>query len=202
MYSAFLFDLDGTLIRMKLNFARMREDLTKMVGRMDGNLLESIELMPEGRLRTKALRYINTQERRAAAASEGMEGAKECLTYLKEKNKKIGVITRNNRKSSLVSLEKAAITEYVDLILSRDDVERVKPNPDHILIALRELGEQPENSVVVGDHHFEIEAGKKSGCFTVGLLSGSGTKETLKNADLLFNSIQEFYERWVLCKIR
>ncbi len=33
MYDTFLFDMDGTLIRMKLNFRKIREDLEKMIGK-------------------------------------------------------------------------------------------------------------------------------------------------------------------------
>ena len=202
MYEAFLFDLDGTLIRMKLDFARMRQGLTAIIGSVDGSILESVETFPDKALRARAVEYICTEERKAANSSEILRGSKECLEYLKERNIKIGIITRNNRESTILSLERAKIIDYADIILAREDVERVKPDPSHVEIALRNLGTEPGKSVVVGDHHFEIEAGNALGSLTVGLLSGSGTKETLKNADLLFNSIQEFYERWVLCRIK
>jgi len=201
MYDTFLFDMDGTLIRMKLNFRKIREDLEKMIGKMGTSILETVDKIKDETLRKKAIEYIEKEEEKAAERSELIEGTLECLRYLKKKNVKIGIITRNNRKSSIMSAENTKIIDYIDLILSRDDVEKVKPDPMHIQIALKKLNSEPEKSVVVGDHRFEIEAGKKLGCLTIGVLSGSGTRETLKNADLIFKSIKEFYEDWIRKKI-
>lgn len=202
MYEAFLFDMDGTLIRMKLDFKKMRADLEDIIGNMEGSILESISKIEDKKLRKKALEYIEDQEKEAADKSEIIDGSMECLKYLKERNIKIGIITRNNRESTLLSAKKTKILDFLDVIISRDDVERVKPDSMHIEIALEKLNSDPKKSVVVGDHYFEIEAGKKMECLTVGLLSGSGTKETLKNADLIFNSIKEFYEEWIKWKIK
>lgn len=202
MYEAFLFDMDGTLIRMKLDFKKMRADLEDIIGNMEGSILESISKIEDEKLRKKALEYIEDQEKEAADKSEIIDGSMECLKYLKERNIKIGIITRNNRESTLLSAKKTKILDFLDVIISRDDVERVKPDSMHIEIALEKLNSDSKKSIVVGDHYFEIEAGKKMGCLTVGLLSGSGTKETLKNADLIFNSIKEFYEEWIKWKIK
>lgn len=202
MYEAFLFDMDGTLIRMKLDFKKMRADLEDIIGNMEGSILESISKIEDKKLRKKALEYIEDQEKEAADKSEIIDGSMECLKYLKERNIKIGIITRNNRESTLLSAKKTKILDYLDVIISRDDVEKVKPDSMHVEIALEKLNSDSKKSVVVGDHYFEIEAGKKMGSLTVGLLSGSGTKETLKNADLIFNSIKEFYEEWIKWKIK
>ncbi|MEA1993693.1 MAG: HAD-IA family hydrolase [Euryarchaeota archaeon] len=202
MYEAFLFDMDGTLIRMKLDFAKMKRYIDDIVGKREGSLLEAIALVNDEDLQKRALSYVNEQERRAAENSEIMDGARDCLEYLKGKNRKIGIITRNNRESTRLSLRKAEIMDYFDIILSRDDVEKVKPNSMHVEIALKELKVRPEDAVIIGDHPFEIEAGNTMGTLTVGLLSGSGTRERLKNADLLFDSIQTFYEDWVRWKIK
>jgi len=202
MYEAFLFDMDGTLIRMKLNFKKMRADLEKIIGNVEGHILESISKIEDKELRKKALEYIGRQEKEAAEKSEIIDGSIESLKYLKERTIKIGIITRNNRESTLLSAKKTKILDYIDVIISRDDVEKVKPDSMHIEIALEKLNADPKKTVVVGDHYFEIEAGKKLGCLTVGVLSGSGTKETLKNADLIFDSIKEFYEEWIKWKIK
>ncbi len=201
MYNVFLFDLDGTLVRMKLDFGKMQSDLTDLIGKTEGSLLESISKIQDSVLKVRAFEYVQEEERKAAENSELIDGSIECLQYLKERNIKIGIITRNNRESCMKSVKKTDIETYIDVIISRDDVERVKPDKMHIEAALERMGTGPKECVVVGDHHFEIEAGRTLGCMTVGLLSGSGTKKTLKHADLLFDSIKEFYEDWVRRKI-
>jgi phosphoglycolate phosphatase-like HAD superfamily hydrolase len=45
--------------------------------------------------------------------------------------------------------------------------------------------------VVVGDHRYEIEAGNAAGCFTIGVLTGSGDEETLNDADVVVGSVAD-----------
>lgn len=209
MCDTFLFDLDGTLVTMELDFAKIREEVDCIL--VDKgypqelldykkSVLETIDsavaYLKENGLTWKELRkevdtYLEKTELEAASKAVLLEGAKDILVTLKEKKKKVGIITRNNRRVALNVLKKSGLSPYVDIVLARDDVDNVKPHPDHVVKAVEKLGSTPEGTVVLGDHHFEIEAGNKAGCYTVGFLTGSGTKETLKDADIILHSIRD-----------
>ncbi len=209
MRDTFLFDLDGTLVTMELDFDRIRKDVDSILAErgFPEELLDSsvstLEIMRRavdyfkkkgmdwGALKEETDLYLEKVEMEAASIAVPIEGTEDILKILQQKKKKIGVITRNNRRVALNVLKKCRIDQYVDLVLARDDVDNVKPHPDHVLVAIERLGTSPERTVVLGDHHFEIEAGNKAGCFTIGVLTGSGTRTTLKEACLILDSIKD-----------
>ncbi len=53
------------------------------------------------------------------------------------------------------------------VIVSRDDDARPKPDPDGVLLAARRMGVPAEELLVVGDFVFDIFAGRAAGAFTV-----------------------------------
>ena len=208
MHDTFLFDLDGTLVTMELDFVKIRKEVdTILVSHgYPGELLDytistletirtAITYMQEHRLPWKETKkaaddYLEKVELDAASRAVVVKGAEEVVKMLKTRNKKVGVITRNNRRVVVHVLEKIGLTPYVDVILARDDVKKVKPHPDHVLEAVEKLQSTPEKTMVIGDHHFEIQAGNAAGCFTVGVLTGSGNRDTLKEANIIFDSIE------------
>lgn len=209
MRDTFLFDLDGTLVSMELNFAEIRKRVDTILVEQgypqslldkERSVLETITAAVEYAqkkgldwevMKKKVETYLEEVELEAASRAVLLEGAEDALKELKERGAKVGIITRNNRKVALQVLKKSGLPQYVNIVLAREDVDNVKPHPDHVMKALEKLGSTPAQTVVLGDHHFEIEAGKRAGCYTVGVLTGSGTRETLKDADLILNSIKD-----------
>ncbi|MBU7014060.1 MAG: HAD-IA family hydrolase [Theionarchaea archaeon] len=208
----FLFDLDGTLVTMELDFVSIRKEVDDILVRWGypGELLDEVkstlEIIQDAvfylkthnqdgeGLKKEAETYLEQVEMEAASRAQPIQGARTVLQILKKKKRKVGIITRNHREVACRVLKRCNLEQYVDLLLARDDVERVKPHPDHVLEAIKRLGSEPEKTVVLGDHHYEIEAGNEAGCFTIGVLTGSGTRKTLKDADLILNSVEDLRE--------
>ncbi len=67
-------------------------------------------------------------------------------------------------------------------VVTSDDVATTKPDPEGLLKALKELGVQPTEAIMVGDLAADISAGKDAGVLTVGISHGFGTVEELKKA--------------------
>ncbi|MCX7817366.1 MAG: HAD hydrolase-like protein, partial [Syntrophales bacterium] len=76
----------------------------------------------------------------------------------------------------------------------------VKPDPEHLMIALNVLDILPPQAVVVGDHPIDILLGQRVGTVTVGVLTGSSTYGELvaagahfiiERVELLINLITE-----------
>jgi HAD superfamily hydrolase (TIGR01509 family) len=76
------------------------------------------------------------------------------------------------------------LQEAVRVRLSMDDVERAKPAPDLFLEAARRLGVAPAECVVFEDSLHGLEAGRRAGCRTIGILTLHDPEELRELADL------------------
>ena len=199
-----LFDFDGTLIAIDIDFAKMRQDVVAL-GMEYGvspesslYVLESVEYIFHKLMlkdfdlakdfKRRAEELIVNIEVEASSTAKAMPGAEETLSKLKSKGVKIGIVTRNCRSGVMRSLENTKLV--YDLMLTRDDVEKVKPEPQHLLDAMRILKSEPEKTLMVGDHPMDIIAGKKAGAKTGAVLSLK-TKEDFHESspDFIFSSI-------------
>jgi pyrophosphatase PpaX len=120
------------------------------------------------------------------------DGVPEVLDVLKKKGLKMAIVTTRSRKELLRIMKMLSIKSYFSAAVSRDDVKTGKPSPDPVLFALKQLGLRPDETAMVGDMPTDIEAGKRAGTKTVGLLNSIFKKElTASQPDISVNSIGE-----------
>lgn len=111
---------------------------------------------------------------------ELFDGVVETLDHLTKAGVKV-VITSNNVKPVLRRLTtNLGIAEYIDDIVSVEDVENVKPAPDIALEVLRRYNISGEESLVVGDATLDMDMGRDAGCHLCGVSFGSHTPEMLR----------------------
>ena len=86
-----------------------------------------------------------------------------------------------------------------DVLLTRDDVAKVKPDKAHLLTALGMLGVMPREALMVGDHRTDIECGRAAGAYTCGVLTDKTTRGELEEAgaDLVVVSVAALVD--ILC---
>lgn len=85
-------------------------------------------------------------------------------------------------------------TELVDYLSSAEKAGHGRPHPAMILSAMKFLGiSDPRAVVKVGDTKIDVHEGKNAGCWTVSVLTGTQTKEYIKesNPDFIINSIAD-----------
>ena len=111
---------------------------------------------------------------------ELFDGVVETLDHLTKSGVKV-VITSNNVKPVLRRLTtNLGIAEYIDDIVSVEDVENVKPAPDIALEVLHRYNISGEESLVVGDATLDMDMGREAGCHLCGVSFGSHTPEMLR----------------------
>ena len=98
----------------------------------------------------------------------------QVLEALKQRNIKLAAVTTRSKRTSVKSLEITGIAHYFDLVVSGEDVSRLKPDPEPIFRVLEHFGLMPSDAIMVGDTHADIEAGKNAGVKTVAALYGFG----------------------------
>ena len=107
------------------------------------------------------------------------------LAELGRRSIRTGVVTRNCRAAVIKTF--SDIELYCQAVLTRDDAYRVKPHPENLMAALSLLGTHPADAVMVRDHPLDIQLGRETGTYTIGVLSGHSTREALfgAGADLI-----------------
>ncbi|MCG8568648.1 MAG: HAD family hydrolase [Spirochaetes bacterium] len=91
---------------------------------------------------------------------------KDTLIELKNKNKKLGVISSREHRTLDLFLKQFDIFHLFDIVLSPSDCARPKPHPDPVLLALQKLSIYPTEALFVGDAVFDLDCGKAAGVDT------------------------------------
>ena len=89
------------------------------------------------------------------------------LSTLKNRGMKVGVVTNSIRMTTEFMLQYSGVAKFLDVLVTNEDVENPKPAPDGYLLAMRKLGSNPANTVVVEDGMHGIQAAKAAGARVV-----------------------------------
>jgi phosphoglycolate phosphatase-like HAD superfamily hydrolase len=192
-----LFDLDGTLITPGTDFAAMRADVRTLfveagvpedfpfrhiLGGIDdavGWLAERDRAAEGAALRARAYALLGARERAGLANAREIPGVREALAGWRARYK-LGIFTRTHPDVLRESVARFDLGRF-DVLLSRADGPP-KPDPAQVRLALARAGVGAHEAVAVGDHVFDIHAGKGAGVRSYGVLTGSGTRAVLLEA--------------------
>lgn len=113
------------------------------------------------------------------------------LKEAKEKGIKLAVATSSLRWRAEKILEVLKIKEIFDAIVTAEDVENHKPNPDIFLEAAKQLNENPENCVVFEDAANGIEAARRGNMKVIAMKTEFHSEEELKEADIIIKDFSD-----------
>jgi phosphoglycolate phosphatase len=195
---AVVFDFDGTLAVLNIDFSVMKEQVFDLMRRLgiDGDritekyLLEIIDEVCQrlgekdparvGQFYEGAHDILHAIEMKAAEEGRLLPGTLHALQRLRNLGMKIGIVTRNCEEA--VRKVFPRIDEFCEVFISRDSTRKVKPHPDHLTSVMRSLQVSGGEAVMVGDHPLDIEAGRRVGMKTIGVLTGRTRKEEFEQA--------------------
>jgi pyrophosphatase PpaX len=110
------------------------------------------------------------------------EGAASTLADLRGRGHPVGIVTSKSVELSERGLAHVSLLEYVDTIVGFDSLERHKPDPAPVALALSRLGTPPGRALFVGDSLHDMHAGRAAGVATVAALWGPFTEAELAPA--------------------
>ena len=156
-FEAILFDYDGTLAVLNLDFAAMRQQLhtftiAQGISSQELHDLDILEMLewatgwlrqhsPEqaDRYARDAEQLIQDMEVQAAHSSGLLPGVPELLAALRQEQIGVGIVTRNCDAAVRVTFPH--IDTYCQAFIPRDRATQVKPHPAHLQAALDCLGD-------------------------------------------------------------
>ena len=112
--------------------------------------------------------------------SKVYQGVEETLAILKDKNRKVSLLTTKIQDQADRIIDHFNLRNYFDLVMGRRDGIAHKPSPEPLELICKELNVDLKNTLMVGDTEMDIQCGKNAGSFTCGVLYGYRTKELLE----------------------
>ena len=197
--TAFLFDLDGTLVDsvyqhvLAWQEALEAEGIPLSVWRihrkigMSGGLFTNMLLRETGLqidpARIERLRQLHAMAyNRRSAAIPPLPGARELLATLSQAGIPWAIATSGRRETARPVLETLGVDFNRVPIVTRDQVKYAKPDPDLFVEAAERLGIGIETASVVGDSVWDMLASRRARALGIGLLSGGYGRDELERA--------------------
>jgi len=122
-----------------------------------------------------------------------VKGAEATLRELSTRYR-LGIVTTRDRHSARRFLEQHDLLDLFDVLVTREDVRRLKPHPEPVMQAAEKLGLQTVQCVMVGDTLADVRSARAAGAASVGVLTGFGTKEDLNEADVVVDSVNDLLQ--------
>lgn len=195
---AVLFDLDGTLVdSVYQHVLAWREALEgagielavwrihRRVGMSGGLFVNALLRETDREVTAEQAARIRRAHAEAFARLVGqvrpLPGARELLAYLSQAGVPWAIATSGRLASAQPTLDMLGVPAGVPII-TRDQVQHAKPDPDLFLAAAERLGVAIGEAVVVGDSVWDLLAARRARALGVGLLSGGYGEEELERA--------------------
>ena len=99
----------------------------------------------------------------------GMVGV---LERLRAEGRRLGIVTAKRRETIELAFARLPLREHFEVVVTSDDTERHKPDPEPILFALERLGARPDEAAYVGDSPFDVAAARGAGVRAIAVTWG------------------------------
>ncbi len=179
---AVFFDLDGVLVNSEVMHQSMTENFLKdeqipiapqrfylLIGSHKSlnpwaQILDGLNLdMSDEELKQRLHAYKAERLAKVNYKEHLFPETKAVLTKLKEMGIKLACASSSNMNYIKEVLDSDDLTKLFDLIVTCDDFEKSKPEPDIYLHCLKHFGFPKEECLIVEDSEIGIQAGKSAG---------------------------------------
>ncbi|TFE24761.1 pyrophosphatase PpaX [Cohnella luojiensis] len=209
---AVLFDLDGTIIDTNELIIQSffhalkgvvpegfgREHIIPSMGQPLTTQLQEFSGQEDVAHLTQAYREYNHLRHDEMVAL--FPGVAEAVKQLHAAGIQLGIVTTKMRATTLRALELLGLRDYMETIVTLDDVEHAKPHPEPVEKAMQALGSVPSETLMVGDSSVDMKSAIAAGAIPVGVAWSLKGERNLFEAGAV-HMLHEMHELLALCGI-
>lgn len=152
--------------------------------------LEKLKGTPVDRSAIRKLYEVQRDERTGSLVL--LPGVREKIDQAKELHLSLAVASSSGRTWVENHLERLGIRNEFEAICTKDDVRRVKPDPELYLLATARLGVSPKDSLAFEDSSNGMLAAKGAGCKCIAIPNRVTHASDFTQADKKISSLAEF----------
>jgi HAD superfamily hydrolase (TIGR01509 family) len=201
-----LFDLDGTIVDSKEAYLEAAKTAFEALGKEPPENQAALEVPKRleqgfpiddlvGTNVKKFLDiYLKTYYLISKTRTKPVPNVKTTLAALSKKAKLALITMRFVPKASVIEeLEGFGLAKFFTYVITALDTRRPKPSPEALIKAVKALGINMCDCVIVGDSVADVRAGKFAGVMTVAVLSGLFSRKELvqEKPDLIVKDVTE-----------
>lgn len=193
---AVLFDMEGTLVgfewRLHEGEAALRDALTEL-GFAPATFerdsyssmwnravrMEGAPVKEEG-LRARLGPIYDRYDLDAGERWRLRPHASETIRRLRETGLRLAVVSNIGSRALHAALRGLGLADSFDLVLSRDDVRFMKPDPEGLGRALEQLGVDRDSALFVGDSRTDVLAARAAGVRVAVVAGGESDRRALE----------------------
>ena len=188
LFQAVLFDLDGTLLDTAPDFLAStnlllsqkgmpllnENDIRWLVSHGSAGIIRNAFKIDETHQDFETIRQelLALYKDNLADQTRPFDGINELLLELGQQQTPWGIVTNKPELYTLAILEQLPLSPSPATIICPDHVTNTKPDPESIILACNQMGIEPKNTVYIGDHLRDIEAGLRAGATTIAAAYG------------------------------
>ncbi len=201
-----MIDVDGTLVDSVPDLAWCVDETLKAVGMqprgeaavrnwvgngvvrlMERAIANDLDAPHDEAIMQKAMPiFIELYSENTSKRSVLYPGVREGMDYLKTLDIKIGCITNKNEQFTHPILKDLGLWDDFEIVISGDTLEKKKPDPLPLLHGAKELGADPQKSLMLGDSTSDVKAARAAGfdiiCMSYGYNHGADIRDSSPDA--------------------
>jgi HAD superfamily hydrolase (TIGR01549 family) len=204
LFSGFIFDVEGTLIDcIPQNLQSLQETLSEfgvpvpyevlqLYSGMDGDDTLRIiapdldEVTRKKLMKAQGARY----QKKFLPTVRAFDGVRSLFEAIKKSGAKIALATDCQGPQLRHYRSLIQVDDLIDKIVCGDDVDKGKPHPGLVRLAVEKLSVPANAAVMIGDTPYDAEAARGAGVSAAGVLSGGFARGALLEAGC-FNVVEE-----------
>jgi HAD superfamily hydrolase (TIGR01509 family) len=138
-------------------------------------------------------RLLDKFEFEGLSQSRPHPGSVHILRTVKHSEILTGIVTNSGRAPVESILTEFGFSPYLSVVITRNEMEKLKPHPHGLIRAMKELNVSPSESLYVGDSAIDIEAARLAEMKCASVSTGSYQFDALKklSPDYALRTIEE-----------
>jgi len=205
---AIIFDMDGTLVsslpviyhceneisHKYLNASLSLEDVISKFGPPAHTIITDMTHNLPDEVRRRAVSdYYKCYRTQVSVRGLVFPGVTELLRKIRGSGRRLALFTGVEKNMMEYTLTPFKLSEFFEVRITADDIQKSKPDPEGILLALSRIKADAKESMYVGDSPADIVAGRQAGVLTGAALWSPENRgdPTTEHPDYEFRSVQQ-----------
>lgn len=206
-YTAYLFDMDGTLVNSeKIKGKALAETCSRFGGEVDVNIYKTVmgrnwefvtdhffkmaKIQPDIEDFNTEFKLIYEQLLQKELASN--PNALELLIKLKSKGKRLGLVSSASRWMVDHIIDQLELSDFFEVVITKENVLKHKPDPEAYLLALKKMGLPSTEVLIFEDSYSGLVAASKANCDSIAFEHEFNINHDLSLALQVISDYKEF----------